>query len=305
MHQYFIRSAAAVASALVVAALAVTTASHADTSQDYVQSIEEWHQGRVERLKRGDGWLSLVGLFHLSEGEHHFGSAEGNDFVFPDKAPPRAGSFRLEGEHVRLTVEPGVEILCEDRPVNEMELRTDRQDSTTVLAMGSFRFYVIERGGRLYVRVKDVDSEAPKRFRGIDRYPVDEAWRVEARFEAYDPPKMIHVPDILGDDIVTECPGVLVFTVNGTECRLEPMAADAEEMFVVFGDETSGRDTYGGGRFVYVPAPDEDGRVVIDFNRAYNPPCAFNAFATCPLPHRDNVLPIAVTAGEKDYKEGH
>jgi uncharacterized protein (DUF1684 family) len=184
-------------------------------------------------------------------------------------------------------------------------MRTDRQDSTTVLAMGPYRFYVIERGGGLYLRVKDVDSDVPKRFRGIDRYPVDDAWRIQARFEPYNPPKTIRVPDILGHDIVTECPGVLVFSVDGTDCRLEPMSADAEEMFVVFGDETSGLETYGGGRFVYVPAPDENGRVVIDFNRAYNPPCAFNEFATCPLPHRANVLPVAVTAGEKDYAVGH
>ena len=271
---------------------------------DYEQAVEQWHEKRVERLMREDGWLSLVGLYPLSEGINRFGSHDDNNLVFPDRAPQEAGVFVLADGEVKLAVEPGVSILHNGKTVMAMTLISDAHDSTTVLEMGTFRFHVIERAGKQYVRLKDTSAIARMRFRGIERYPVDERWRIEARFEEYDPPRTIRVPDVLGNDTVTACAGAVVFEIDGQECRLEPVSADEESMFIVFGDETSGVETYDGGRFVYVDAPDEDGRVVIDFNYAYNPPCVFTSYATCPLPHSANILPVAVSAGEKTFVDG-
>jgi len=144
-----------------------------------------------------------------------------------------------------------------------------------------------------------------KEFAGIDRYKVTRDWLVAAHLERYDPPKKLTVPNIVGFEETVDCPGVLTFKVGGKEYRLEPMSESEEDMWIVYGDATNGHDTYGGGRFVYIPAPDANGDTVIDFNKSYNPPCVFTPFATCPLPVRANVLPIRVEAGEKMWGEAH
>ena len=292
---------------LTVVAILVPLSPLAESGESaaYRRSVDEWHAKRIERLEREDGWLSLIGLFPLSEGINRFGSHADNDLVFPDKAPQQAGIFLLENGTVTLAAEPGVTILHDGEPVMAMELRNDTQESTTVLDMGSFRFHVIERDGALYVRLKDRKARALKRFRGIERFPIDESWRITARFEAYTPPRTIRVPNVLGYETTSQCPGALVFEVDGREFHLEPMSVDVESMFIVFGDETSGLETYAGGRFIYLPVPDDEGNVVIDFNRAYNPPCVFTPWATCPLPHPANILPVAITAGEKNFVDGH
>jgi uncharacterized protein (DUF1684 family) len=183
-------------------------------------------------------------------------------------------------------------------------LATDRSGTPTEIQLGSIRFFVIDRPGNLYLRVKDTESPVRTNFKGIDRFPVRGKWRVEAVLDRYDPPRRLTVPNVLGYDEVVNCPGALVFQLDGKEYRLEPMSQTGEEWFIVFGDATSGHETYGGGRFVYVPAPGPDGRTVIDFNKAYNPPCVFTEFATCPLPHRENVLPVRIEAGEKMWEGG-
>ena len=268
------------------------------------RGVDEWHRGRIKRLTADDGWLTLVGLYPMPTGRYQFGSADDNDFVFPAKAPAHAGVIVVDTTGATLEVAGGVEMTHEGAPVTRVALATDRDGaSPTEIEMGSIRFYAIDRPGTLYLRVKDAESEVRKNFKGIDRFPVRSAWRVDARLDPYDPPRRVTIPNIAGFDEVVDCPGALVFAVDGKEYRLEPMSESTEEWFIVFGDATSGHETYGGGRFVYVPAPGPDGRTVIDFNRAYNPPCVFTAYATCPLPHRDNVLPVPVEAGEKMWGE--
>lgn len=277
----------------------------AETPDDaYQKEIAQWYQSRVERLTREDGYLTLAGLFPLVDGENSFGSAEENDMVFPDKAPATAGVFVLEDGVVTIEVPENVTITTGGRPVRSMRLETDMQDETTVLEMGTYRFYVIDRGGRLYIRLKDLDSKLLKEFEGIDRFPVDIAWRVVGRFEPYDPPKLLRIPNVLGYETEEPCPGAVAFEIGGKTYRLEPIPS-GDRLFFIFGDETSGVETYAGGRFLTADAPSEDGSVVLDFNKAYNPPCVFTPYATCPLPHPANRLPIRIEAGEKMYGKSH
>ena len=291
---------------ILMCSLALGIAAHADgPTEAYLQEIDGWHQKRLESLKNQEGYLSLAGLFPLVEGENRFGSAEDNDLVFPAGAPARAGVFVLKEGAVSVEVAGGVEITSNDVTVTSAVLSSDAEGEPTVLAMGELRFYVIERSGNLYVRLKDLDSELLKHFEGVDRFPVDVAWRIEGRFEAYDPPKRILVPNVLGGDFEEECPGRVLFEVGGKVYSLEPMNASRGRLFFVFGDGTSGLESYGGGRFLVAAPPSDDGIVVLDFNKAYIPPCAFSPFATCPLPHEANRLTVRIDAGEKNWGEGH
>jgi uncharacterized protein (DUF1684 family) len=308
MNRFILRShcPSAVLLAIFSLALGVSATAQVPTDADaYRAEIERWHQKRIESLKNPEGYLSLVGLFPLVEGESRFGSDADNDLVFPAGSPGRAGVFVLEDGEVRVEVAEGVIVTAGDAAVTSAVLKSDAEGKPTLLAMGSMRFYVIDRSGHVYIRLKDVESELIDHFDGIDRYPVEAEWRIEARFEPYDPPKPIRITDVLGTESVQDCPGRLVFEVDGVPCSLEPMSASKGRLFIVFGDGTSGLETYGGGRFLYAEPPSDAGAVVLDFNRAYNPPCAFSPFATCPLPHEANRLTVRITAGEKNLGEGH
>ncbi len=282
------------------------------------EEIQEWQAERESSLLRPEGWLSLVALCWLDEGANPFGGAADNALVLPPspggEPPDRAGTFFLEDGAARLEAAPGAEIRVaregEDGVgprVTETVLVPDTEEGTTRLALGSFRFWVIERGGRLGVRVLDRRSPARESFEGLDYFPIDPDWRIEARLERREG-LTVAVPNVLGQVSREPAPGELVFeapTDPGRELRLLPMAA-GDELFIVFGDATNGESTYGGGRFLYADAPAEgETRVILDFNRAYNPPCAFTAYATCPLPPPENKLPVAIPAGEKAYGGGH
>jgi uncharacterized protein len=266
---------------------------------------EAWRAKRLESLRREDGWLTLVGLFWLEEGENTFGSDPSNRIVFPSgKAPTRMGSILLRGGVVSVSVDPRVEVTREGKFITQMRLQTDAGGAQpTVLKHGSLSFYVIERGKRMAVRVKDSQAQARRNFHGIETFPYQERLRIQARFEPYDPPRMIPVPNVLGTRDEEKSPGALVFEWDGKTYRLEPVLEEGEtDLFVIFGDATNGSTTYGGGRFLYAKPPDTQGRTVLDFNRSYNPPCVFTPYATCPLPPKQNRLPISIEAGEKNYE---
>jgi hypothetical protein len=257
----------------------------------------------------------MVGLHWLEEGENTFGSAPENDLVFAAPAPPRAGTFHREGGAVRVESAPGVELrraagasdegldfTVAGDPAPELTLAPDTSGAPTLVALGSLRFWVIERGDRLGVRVLDLESPALAAFEGLEYFPVDPAWRVEGRLERREG-ATVAVPNVLGQVSEEPTPGPVVFRLPGSdeELRLLPTEAGDGELFLVFGDGTNGHETYGGGRFLYADPPDAEGRVVLDFNRAYNPPCAFTPYATCPLPPEPNKLAVRVEAGEKRY----
>jgi uncharacterized protein (DUF1684 family) len=266
----------------------------------YRKEVETWRREREERLKADGGWLTVAGLFWLEPGVNRFGAAASNDIVLPSPAPPQAGSFVLESGRITVDVAPGVPVTLGGNLVTRMQLRSDADGAAPdVLALGALTFQVIERGGRLAVRLKDANSAARRSFKGLTWYPVKAEYRVTAQFTPYDKPIAITVPSIIGVAEPMMSPGFASFELAGHRLRLDPVSEPGEtRLFFVIRDATSGRATYGGGRFLYADPP-RDGRIVLDFNEAYSPPCAFTPYATCPLPPPQNRLPISVEAGEK------
>ena len=271
---------------------------------DWRKEVETFRKERVEDLKKEDGWFTLVGLAWLDEGENRFGSDPEAKVVLPEgKSPKLAGVLVRKGDEVSLRLDPGVKMTSGDKPVKTgklVPLVSDIKGEPTVLEMGSVSFHVIQRGDMVGVRVKDTKSAALAAFHGLDTYPIEPAWRVEARFEPYDPPKTIGIPNVLGQVSDMPAPGAVVFDWQGKTFRLDALGDPKEGLSLIFADQTNGKETYGAGRFLET-GPVKDGKVFVDFNLAYNPPCAFTAFATCPLPPSQNRLALRVEAGEKKY----
>ena len=269
----------------------------------YIERIKKWHNERIENLKSKDGWLNLVGLFWLAEGENKMGSDSSNNFILsPDKAPPFVASFLLENNKVKIKICEGIEVYHKDSLVKGMSLESDERGNPTVLDMGSLSWFIIKRGEKIGIRLRDYESPLISQFKGIETFPVDSAWRIEANFESYETPKTISMSNVIGTINEYPSPGVLVFQIKGVIYKLYPFSNDGD-LFIIFGDETSAVETYGGGRFLSVKKPNKDGKTFIDFNKAYNPPCTFTEFATCPLPPRQNRLPVRITAGEKKVEQ--
>lgn len=303
------------AAVLAVAIASAACAKHerkpspgAAAVKSYDQEIQEWHSARMERLKKPGGWLSLAGLFWLRDGSNSVGADAASDIVLPKGAPSKVGTITLATKSSSLSLEPGVKVQVDGKPAaaQTIALRSDVDPALepVKISVGSITFWIIDRAGKQGVRV--TNDQAPERatFTGIATFPVDPKWRVEARFEPAKEKKTVAVPTVIdGVFEEMEVAGTAIFTVDGKEYRLDPVLEKGEtEYFFIFRDATAGHETYGAGRFLYA-SPAKDGRVVIDFNKAYNPPCALTPFATCPLPPPQNVLSLRVEAGEKNY--GH
>lgn len=280
-----------------------------ESKTKYTRDIDEWHEARLRRLKADDGWLTLVGLFPLPNGTHTFGSAQDNELIFPAGSPEHGGTLVVQDTLVTLQPAPGVnmtDVALEKERVNPAisgttPLKSDRSGPPSKIKMGSIQFYVIDRPGSMYLRVKDANNPVRKNFKGIDRYPVTKKWCFDATFERYNPPHLIRVANVLGYEENVQCPGAIAFEKDGKTYRLEALSLDEGELEIIYGDATSGLTTYGGGRFIYVAVPNAGNETVIDFNKSYNPPCVFTEFATCPIPGRENILPFKVEAGEKAF----
>lgn len=284
-------------------ALLLLAAAAATPDPAYRAQIESWRQEREARLTADGGWLTVAGLFWLEPGETSFGSAKDNGIVLPASAPAKAGSFRREGTSVQVTFAPGVEAKIGDEVVRGPHtLAPDTAPRPDVVALGRLTLQVIVRGSRIGIRLKDMDAPARREFKGLAWYPVDEGARVVARFVPHATPTRVAVPNVLGQVESMPSPGTAVFRYGGREVRLTPVleGPDAKQLFFIFHDPTArARETYPAGRFLYADLP-EEGEVVLDFNKAYTPPCAFTAYATCPLPPRQNRLKVPIRAGEKN-----
>ena len=265
------------------------------------QEVEAWKAEREARLRQPDGWLSLVGLEWLEEGSNTIGSAEGNQVLLPTSTPPHLGTLHLEQGAVRFETHEGLLVHIDGNEVSSSALASDASGAATEVRIGSVLFYLIARGDQIGVRVKDSEAETLLHFEGLDYYDLEPSWALSATFRPHDPPKSIPVPNVLGTVNETPSPGALEFQVDGTSHRLDVLDGGEGELFVLFSDQTNGSETYGAGRFLYTSTADEQGRVLLDFNRAYSPPCVFTPYATCPLPPSQNRLALAVTAGEKNY----
>jgi uncharacterized protein (DUF1684 family) len=295
----------ALAIAMQFAALALAdknpSASAPDTA--YIQSFDKWKAELVDDLKTN--WLSLAGLFWLKPGENSFGSDAGNAIVFP-KGPAHAGVFELQGTDVTVRFGPDAHATIDGKPVTTAKLQPDTSGSPTIVELGSLRIKVIVRGQRIGIRLKDLDSEQAKNYHGPIFFPIDLSYRVTATWVPSDGKKTVDVPNVLGDTTPTPVAGTVVFKINGQEVRLTDLGGNPSKgLSFVFNDLTSKTDTYPGGRFLETE-PVANGTVVIDFNRAYNPPCAVTPYATCPLAPKENRLAVAIPAGEKyDRTHGH
>ncbi|RKZ14878.1 DUF1684 domain-containing protein [bacterium] len=270
---------------------------------DYVAGVDEWHAGRIERLHRSDGWLTLVGLIALPEGRSSFGCGEAVDLRISANAAAHIGDLVIDGKQVRFIA--AAQVTLGGEAIGEIELAADNTGEPTVLHSGSVSFYLIRRHGRPYLRVKDASAELLQTFEGIDRWPVDESWKVVATWELYKTPQKRSFPNVLGQATETEVAGEARFTHDGQEFALYPNSTSDDSWFWVFGDATNGMESYGAGRFLYTDGPDTNGHIVLDFNRSYNPPCVFTPFATCPLPSEGNNLDLRITAGEKMFGTSH
>lgn len=257
------------------------------------KQIEDWQANRDKRLRSEDGWLTLIGLFWLDDGN--------NVVTLPKKNTP---PIKLVREGEKVTMEPDASMTIDGKPIaGPVELRHDGDpNGPTIVQMGSVRFNVIKRADRFGLRVKDAEAETRTKFEGMDYYPIDPKWRVEATMIPYKPVKKIPITDITGSTSDNDSPGALVFQLDGKEYRIDPILEEgSDELFLIFKDETSRDETYQAGRYLYAPMPDASGKTVIDFNKAYNPPCVFTPYATCPLPPLQNRLETRIEAGEKRY----
>lgn len=267
--------------------------------EEYIKSVQEWQVERLESLKSENGWLNLVGLHWLKDGQNPFGSNEANNIIFPENAPGFIGNIILYKGNLSISINDDVEVFINDSILKESNILTDAEKGTTKFKMGSFRWYIIKRGERYGIRLKDLESPLIDQITEVPSFPIDSKWRLNAKFEKFDTPKEIAVPNVLGDTEFEKCYGLIKFKIGEEEHSLMPLGDGKNGFFVIFADETSAEETYGAGRFLSVEKPDEKGNTIVDFNKATNPPCAFTDYATCPLPPKENILSVKILAGEK------
>ncbi len=282
---------------IILASLALVTGSV--VQQEFLSESLKWRAERVATLKKPEGWLTVAGLFWLSEGENSLGTRTGSKVLIPGTsgAASDIGSIVITKRKASLKVIDGVAVKVNGEVVHgAIAIKTDGEGAPDTIAVGSVTFKIIVRGKRIGVRLFDSNSIYMKEFNGCHWYPVSAAYRVKGKFVAYTPPKKVNILNILGDIEPTNVPGYVEFTLNGKACRLDAQD-EGNTLFFNFKDMTSGTITYPPGRFLNVPKP-VNGVVDMDFNKAVNPPCAFTAFATCPLPPQSNILKIRVSAGE-------
>lgn len=276
-------------------------------AQDYAykKSIDAWHKMRIEYLKKPDGWLNLEGLFWLHKGKNSFGSAATSDCHYDNSNfPAFLGNFILEGDSV-IWEQGKAETISINKVKAELSKACKVFDTKGVAAImdwGQFSWVIIKREDKIGIRFRNLKAKTLLNFKDIARFPVNESWRIKAKL-VQPVQNFLMITNVLGQTVSSKNAGKLVFEKDGKTFSLDVIDESGPQLFIVFADQTSGKSTYGAGRFIDIPKPDKDGNTEIDFNNAYNPPCAFTAFATCPLPPKQNRLSIAIEAGEKNY--GH
>ena len=273
----------------------------------FVQAETEWRNQRDEQMKNRSSWLTIAGLYWLSEGENRFGTDAGLPVQLPEgSAPPIAGTFIRTGDRVKIiSAEDGI-LKFDGKIIKEMDLTSDRGGSPDIVELNDLRMWVIQRGDRPAIRLRDFNAPRYKNYHGLTFYPPKQKYKINAEFVPYPEPKKITVGTVVGTEEENISPGYVQFQIDGKEVRLDAFESGPglKRLFFVFRDGTSGKETYGASRFMTCDVL-EDGSVDLNFNRAYNPPCAYTPYATCPLPPPQNVLSVRIEAGEKAYEKGH
>jgi uncharacterized protein len=273
---------------VVLAALLSVPAGAWQAESSYVSQENQWRAEHEAQLKSDTGWLTVAGLFWLKEGSNTIGSS----------------TFEMHQGRVLMRLAEGVQASFQGKPVSEVELTATTEKASSPVIVGDLSFLLLKRGTRYAVRLKDKNNPLRKEFTGEKWYPVNETYRVVAEFQPFESLRDLPITNVLGDTDNYRSPGLLRFRLKGKVYTLQPVI-EGEKLFIIFNDLTTGKETYGGGRFLYAAKPSQGNSVVLDFNRAENPPCAFSEFTTCPLPPRQNRLKVTIEAGEIDYRGSH
>ena len=294
----------------IIVAITILQSHAQQPSLEYNQQIEAWHQNRIDALKKPNGWLNLEGLFWLHNGINTLGTAPQSDchYINPNPSvqnfPTYLGDFIYAGDSVVWQTNRGYEVLVNNEVIKNGRLITvfSSEDDRVVMKWADYTWTIVKREDKVGVRFRNLKAINVSSFNGIDRFKVDVKWKIKAKLN---PPvqSQLMIMNVLGQNTATKNAGKLFFNYKGKEYSLDVIDEGGPLYFITFADETSDKTTYGAGRFIEIPKPDANGNTEIDFNKAYNPPCAFTAFATCPLPPPQNRLQISITAGEKKY--GH
>src|SRR5947207_6464812 len=287
---------------LLVAGIIAVLGTRSWAQTDYAKEVEKWRSDHEANLKKETGWLTVAGLSWLKEGTNTVGAGEKFDVRLTDNFKQgKFGEIEFKDGKAILKVEKGVEAQIDGKSVSApIDLVSDEQGKPSEIRTGSQTFYLIRREDRFGIRLKDSESKARRTFKGLHWFPIDESYKVTARFGAFPEPKEVRVPNVLGGEFKMKSPGMLKFTLKGKEYALQPVQEGDETLFIIFRDASSQSETYKSGRFLYADKP-VNGEAVLDFNKAENPPCAFTPFATCPLPPPENSLDVEIKAGEKRY----
>ncbi len=281
----------------IIIFLAISTFAFSQTN-DYFTEIENWRNNRIERLKSENGWLNLAGLFWLKEGDNTFGKNSKNDIKFEtENTADFLGKMVVKGDEIWFYSNETSAVYHGEEMVKSVKIYP-YENNPVVLKHNNLRWFIIKRGDKYAIRLRDLEGKFLKEFTGIDYFPIDPKMKIEAKFIPI-PGKKLFITDATGRTYESDSPGKVLFTINGQEVSLEPTGT-LQQLSFVFADETTNDETYGGGRFLDTKGPDANNVVILDFNKAYNPPCVFTPFATCPLPTKENKLKVAIRAGEKD-----
>lgn len=269
-------------------------------TENHQQAVEAWRASRHERLIQPDGWLTLVGLEWLKEGESRIGSAADNDIQLSGGAS-HWGSVMLKGDQLHFSNLDQAEVNINGEPLSHVKLVADTEGEATVISSGTLSVNVIFRGSYA-LRIKDSKAKALQNFKGVDNYPINKSWLIDGRFTRAQEGEVIEITNVLGQASDSPVFGTFEFEADGkTHSLLGLGSEDSESLWFIFADRTTGHGTYGAGRYLYSDGMPKDGRLIVDFNKAYNPPCAFNPYSTCPIPPQRNRMNVLVQAGEKDF----
>jgi len=268
--------------------------------ENYFEDLTSWKQNRDERLRSPTGWVNLVGLYWLKEGENTFGSNEDNDVVFPEYAHGNIGTITLTDSILSYEASAEVDVIVDSTIQAKAVVYDAGNEIFRPMQWERYRWFIIERSGNYGIRLRDLESEYMYEPMNISYYEWSEEWRVNATYREFEEPLTLSIDNIVGYSFDEEFEGEFVFEIDGEMYSLLPSLGE-ESSFIMFADVTSGDETYGAGRYLVAGLPDENNKVIIDFNKAYNPPCAFTDFATCPLPPMANILGIPVRAGEMEF----
>jgi uncharacterized protein len=273
-------------------------------TKKYLSKLIDWQQEKETVLIAEDGWLSVVGLHWLSEGDQSIGSSNQCDILIPVKSCAEIiGKLSLNKNKVIFSTNDSVVLLNGKPSINDTVLFPDISGTPTIISSGDISFFIIVRGDMIGVRVKHNSNKRRKNFPGRKWFPANEEFIIKGEFQSFDKPRKINIPNILGQTMESEFLGKIIFDWNGETHSLIGQKLEDGSFYIIMNDASCKIYTYPAGRFLVTEKISDDNKIIIDFNKAYNPPCAFTNFATCPLPPRENILPFEILAGEQFSKE--